>query len=204
MEKSGSDRITLSLTCPEHYHQIVKAEIIERVAEIIAISYKYEFFKNNLSVSGLNSTEREILLASLISADLEEDKKYALDRLKNQTEFVIDGFFSFRLKPLKAKWQDIVSYMPPCFISSQLKDFILYLLEHKRKRVYIDNGKVYDWHFRRLKKCSLLKGEQVKILREVLLSGCGEVEIAGKVPQEDERYIKEYYGDKIFFSQGYY
>ncbi len=203
-EREISKRAKLSVTCPEHYLEIVRAEINERVAEIIVIKYKYEFFKKSLGVVGLTSTEKEILLASLIAADLEDDKRYVLERLKAQEEISIDGVYNFRLKPLRAKWVDIVSYMPSCFISSQLKDFVTFLLESKKKRVYIDHGKVYDCHFRRLKRVSLLDGEEVKILREVLLSNCGEVEIDGKIPQEDEKYIKEFFGDKIFFSQGYY
>ncbi len=203
-EKDSGKRVILSIVCPDHYHEIVNAEIMDRVAEVIVVKYKYDFFKKNISVGGLSHVEREILLASLIAADYDDDKKYTFGRLKTQEEIAIDGVYNFLLKPLKAKWKDIVSYMPPCFVSSQLKDFISYLLENKKKRVYIDQGKVYDQHFRRLKKITLLGGEEVRILREILLSNCGEVEISGAIPEEDEKYIKEFYGDKIYFSQGYY
>ena len=93
--------------------------------------------------------------------------------------------------------------MPDVFMNSQRKDFISYLLENKKKRVYVDNGKVYDSHYRRLKRCELLSGNDAIIVREVILSNCGEVELAGKVDETDEKYLKEYYGDKIFFSTGY-
>ena len=72
-----------------------------------------------------------------------------------------------------------------------------------KKRVYIDGGKVYDNHYRRLKRSTLLDGEDMKIIREILLSNCGEVELSGKIPEKDEYYLKEYYNDKIFFSCGY-
>lgn len=197
-------RVKLSVECPDHYLDIVRAEIIDRVAEIIVIKYKYDYFKKTLGIGGLTSSEKEILIASLIAADLEDDKRYALDRLKNQDEIAVDGVYNFRLKALKNKWEDIVSYMPPCFISSQLRDFVTYLLENKNKRVYVDCGKVYDSHYRRLKRCALLDGDGLQIIREVLLSNCGEVEILGEVPKEDEKYMREFYGDKIYFSQGYY
>ncbi len=197
-------RMKLSVVCPEFYSDVIYAEIIDKVAEIIVIKYKYEFFKKNISISGLNVEEREILLASLIAADLEDDKKYVIERLKSQTEIAIDGFFTFRLRALKNKWEDIVSYMPQYFINNQLKDFITYLIENKKSRVYVDCGKVYDSHFKRLRRSALLSGDNVKIIREILLSNCGEVEISGKIPEADEKYIKQFYGDKIFFSQGYY
>lgn len=200
----GENRAKLLINCPDEYEDIVRAEIIDKVAEIIVIKYKYDFFKKNLSISGLSGLEKEILLASLISADLFDDKRYTIDRLKNQEEIAVDGIFNFRLKPLKHKWEDVSSYMPSCFTSKQLKDFITYLLEGKKKRVYIDQGKVYDGHFRRLKRSALLDGEEGKIIREILLSNCGEVEIAGQISSVDEKYIKEFYKDKIFFSTGYY
>ncbi|MBQ7339627.1 MAG: hypothetical protein IJW43_02095 [Clostridia bacterium] len=202
-EISLGKRSVLRIECPEHYADIIRAEIIDKIAEIIVIKYKYDFFKKTLSIGGLNSNEKELLITSLIAADFEDDKRYSVERLKSMEEIAVDGVYNFRLSPLKRKWEDVVSYMPGCFISNQLKDFISFLLENKKKRVYIDCGKVYDCHFRRLKRASLLEGDELKITREVLLSNCGEIEITGELPSLDEKYIREYYGDKIFFSNGY-
>ena len=194
------ERVFLKVNCPEYYSDIIKAEVRDKAAEVIVIKYKYDFFKREIVLDGLSETDKEILFASLIAADLDDDKRYAFERFKEFQDVALDGLFNFRLQPLKKKWEDVVSYMPPCFISSQLKDFIGFLLENKKKRVYIDNGNVYDSHYRRLKRSSLLDGESAKLTREVLLSNCGEVEILGAIPKDDEKYIKEYYGDKISFS----
>lgn len=203
-ETSSADkRAKLSVEFPDYYEDIVRAEISDRLGEVIAVNYKYEYFKSLIKVSGLTATENEILLASLIAADLPEDAGYAAERFKDVRDTAIDGIFNFRLQPLKKKWKDVASYMPDVFMNSQLKDFISYLLENKKKRVYVDNGKVYDSHYRRLKRCELLSGNDAIIVREVILSNCGEVELAGKVDETDEKYLKEYYGDKIFFSTGY-
>ena len=94
--------------------------------------------------------------------------------------------------------------MPSCFTSSQLRDFISYLLENKRKRVYIENEKVYDEHYRRLKRAELLDKEEARLVREIILSNCREVEISGTIPKLDEDYLKEFYKDKIFFSTKYF
>ncbi len=201
--KTIDDRNILTINCPEDFKDIIRAEIADKVAEIITIKYKYEYFKKNLLVGGLSKIEKEILLTSLIAADLEDDKKYAFDRIKGYREIAIDGIFNFRLKPLKKKWEDVVGCIPECFLNTQLKEFITYLLENKKKRVFIDDGRVYDCHYRRLKRCSLLGGDDINIIREVLLSNCGEVELSGDIPKEDEYYLKEYYNDKIIFSSGY-
>lgn len=201
--KRIDDRLILIINCPEEYKDIIRTEIADKVAEIITIKYKYVFFKKNLSVGGLSQVEKEILLTSLIAADLDDDKRYAYDKIKGYQEIAVDGIFNFRLKPLKRKWEDVVTCIPNCFLNTQLKEFISYLLENKKKRVYIDDGRVYDSHYRRLKRCSLLGGDEARVVREVLLSNCGEVELSGKISKEDEYYLKEYYSDKIIFSGGY-
>lgn len=201
---TADGRAVLMVKCSEYYYDIIKTEILDKVAEIVAIKYKYEYFKKNVHVGGLSNVEKEILMASLIAADFDDDKKYTFDRIRQYGEIAVDGVFNFRLKPLKKKWQDIVSYIPTCFLNTQLKEFVSFLLENKKKRVYVDGGKVYDSHYRRLKRSSLLDGDGVKIVREVLLSNCGEVELSGKIPKDDEYYLKEFYNDKIIFSSRYY
>ncbi len=203
IEKSGS-RCVLITDCDDDYKDILAAEIADRVSEVVSINYKYDFFKKNVKVTGLNEKEYEILLTSLIAADLEEDKRYSFDKIKGSYDIVIDGIFNFRLKPLKKKWEDIVAFIPPCFINSQLKDFVSYLLENKKRRIFIEGGKVFDSHYRRLSRASLLGGENIKIVREALLSNCGEIELSGEVPDDDEYYLKEFYHDKIFFHRGYF
>lgn len=196
-------RYKYTLICPDNYQDIIRAEIADKLAEIIAVRYKYEFFKKTIKLVGLSPLEKEILYVGLIAADLEDDKKYSFDRFKYMNEIAIDGTYNFKLQPLKRKWSDVASYMPNCFLPSQLKDFMIYLLENKKRRAYIDQENVYDSHFRRLRRCMLLEGEKAKIVREVLLSNCGEVELNGKIPIEDEKYIKDYYGEKIFFTTNF-
>ena len=197
---SLSNRAILSVDCPDEYEDILRLEMCDRVAEIVVIRYKYDYFKKAIKISGLSSEEKEILYTSLIAADLEDDKKYTFDRIKKSKELTIDGIFNFRLSALQKKWADVASYLPTYFLKSQLKEFICYLLENKRKRVYVDQGRVYDAHYRRLKRSSLYGGEKLSIIREVLLSNCGEVELSGSIPKEDEVYLKEFYKDKIRFS----
>ena len=199
-----NERTKLSVTCPEYYADIIRAEIADKIAEIVAIKYKYDFFKKNLKIGGLSSEEKEILLVSLIAADFEDDKKYCFDRFKGYREIAVDGMYNFRLQPLKRKWKEVVEYMPCCFFKEQLKDFIFYLNENRKKKVYIDCGKVYDGHFRRLKRHSLMEYDKLNVLREVILSNCGVIEISGPIPKQDENYLREYYGDKIIFSTGYF
>ena len=197
-------RCALTVNCPEEYKDIIRVEISDKVAEVIAIKYKNDFFKKSIVVEGLPEVEKEILMASLIAADLEEDKKYSYERIKTDNIIAIDGIYNFRLKQLKKKWQEITNYIPTCFVNSQLKEFIGFLLENKSKRVYVESGRVYDSHYRRLKRSSLLDGEGALLTREILLSNCGEIRLSGELPKEDEYYLKEFYNEKIIFSSNSY
>ena len=200
---SGEKRCALIINCPEEYFEILKAEIADKVAEVIAIKYKNDFFKKSINICGLSEVEREILMASLIAADLDDDKKYTFERIKMEEEIAVDGVYNFRLQMLKRKWSDIIGYIPTSFLNEQLKEFVGFLLENKKKRIYVDCGRVYDSHYRRLKRSSLLDGEEAKITREILLSNCGEIRLNGGLPKQDEYYIKEFYNDKIIFTNGY-
>ena len=198
---SDGERARLTISCMEYFTDLIRQEIVDKVAELITIKYKYELFKKSIEITGLSSIEKELLYTSIIAADLEDDKRYVIDKIKDEREFAIDGIYSFRISALKKKWQDVIGYIPSVFLQSQLKDFVSYLLENKKRRIFVDNGIVYDSHYRRLKRALLLDGDKIKIIREALLSNCGVVEISGEIPKDDEYYLKEFYSDKIIFSR---
>ncbi len=205
--RGGKNRYELIIDVPSSYKELLISEIEDKIADVISVNYKYTFFNKRINSSGLSSVERELLLTALISADIDEDKKYVVKKLKNYTEYTLDGIFNFRLKPLKEKWLDIVSYIPPGFQSVQLKDFIVYLIRDKMgKRVYFDGGQVYDKRYNLLKRIELLSGDsgEIPIVKEILLSGAGEVELGSPLPERDEFYLKEFYGDRVRFNANYF
>ena len=194
--RGGKNRYELLIDVPSSYKELLLSEVEDKISDVISINYKYTFFNKRINSSGLSSLERELLLTALISADVDEDKKYVSKKLKSYQEYTLDGIFNFRLKPLKEKWLDIITYIPPTFQSTQLKDFIVYLIRDKMgKRVYFDGGSVYDKRYNILKRIELLNGDsgEIPIVKEILLSGAGEVELATRLPEKDEFYLKEFY-----------
>lgn len=205
--RGGKNRYELIIDVPSSYKELLVTEAEDKIADVISVNYKYTFFNKRINSSGLSSLERELLLTALISADIDEDKKYVVKKLKNYSEYTLDGIFNFRLKPLKEKWSDIISYIPPGFQSTQLKDFIVYLIRDKMgKRVYFDGGSVYDKRYNILNRIELLNGDsgEIPIVKEILLSGAGEVELATRLPEKDEFYLKEFYGDRVRFNSSYF
>lgn len=203
----GNSRSGLHVIFPDSYKELFIEEVEDKIADVIAVNYKYSYFSKNVVTVGLNEMDRELMMTALISADLEEDKKYIIKKLKAFDEYAIDGIYHFRLLPLINKWEEIVSYIPSGFKSGQLTDFISYLIKDKRgKKVLVENGKVYDRHYNLLKRRNLLGGSEdsIGVIKEIILSGCGEVELASRIPIEDEEYLKRFYGDKITFAGGYF
>ncbi len=205
--KSLKNRAELKILMPSEYFDIFLIELLDKLADVIAINYKHRFFKKNIKFSGLSETEGEVLLTALISADVDEDKKYIIKKLKLFSEFSLDGIYNFRMKPLKEKWREITTYVPPSFTKAQLKDFIAYLIKDKRgRRVYVEGGKVFDKRFNQLTRVKLLHqdSEKLAVLKEILLSGAGEVELCAKISDKETKYLKEFFENKIFYSDSYF
>ena len=205
--RGGKNRYELVIDVPSSYRDLVVSEAEDKMADVISINYKYSFFKKNINLSSLKPVESELLLTSLIAADIDEDKRYVVKKLKGFQEYALDGIFNFRMKPLKEKWFDILSYVPQGFQSNQLRDFIIYLIKDKGgKKVYFDEGCVYDKRYNALKRRELLSGDsgEIPIVKEILLSGAGDVELASPLPKIDEEYIKQLYGDRVRFANSYF
>lgn len=194
-------RSTLTLRINKDYADLFRGEVEDRIADVIAVKYKYAYFRKFVRFDGLDGFETELLRAALIAADLDEDKKYIVRRLRNFDEYAIDGIYNFRLAPLRRKWDDIVGYIPPYFTNGQLKDFVRYLLGEKRgKKVIVEDGEVYDANYNKLDRVSLTDGgEDGRIIREVLLSASGKAIVRGKIPETDEKYIRMFFASHVVF-----
>ncbi len=185
----------------------VKKEIEDKIADVIAVGYKHAVFSEGVHPYGLTEEEREILLSSLIAADIDDDREYIKRKIVCEREYSVDGLFNFRLTALKKKWQDVVSYVPKTFDGEKLKDFLAFILEEKRgNRVFVDNQKVYDKCFRRVNRTSLT-GVQYgaeRLVNEIILSGAGEAELLSGVSENAEEYLRDFLGNKIIFGKTYF
>ena len=195
-------RTNLVMTAENRFHSYLRKFTEERVAESVAIGYKYALFQKNIRPSGLSETDREVLLCALVSADFDEDKRYVAERLKDIRVYSIDGFFNFRLQALKEKWTGIIDCIPCCFTERDLKDFLDYILsEREPSIVHFKDGELYDADYVRLKCAALIDGglDDFSIVREVLLSGATEVECLTNPPPVLCDVLKKYFGSRTAF-----
>ncbi len=198
-----NDRVILNVTVPHDGEETAFRTLSDKIADVIAVNYKYDYFTKYIRTCGLDAIDYEMLIASLIAADLDEDKRYVLSGGLNLNDFSIDGYFNFRLRPLKEKWSEIVTYIPSYFTKDKLNEFVSYIVCEKRgRRAYVFGDKVYDGRFRRMQKSSLIKKiEKGAVAREVILSGFSEVELDYDTSEEDKKYLTCFFGDKIFFKK---
>lgn len=173
--------------------------VLDILAEVVCVSYKYNLFNKNVSTAGISSIERELLLSAIIAADFDDDKRYVIAKMPRGSIISIDGLFNFCLQKLLRKWNEISDYIPRFFTHEDLEEFLNFLINEKKgRRVFIERENVYDWHRTRLERTKLIpKGNELCLLKEILLSGAGEVFIAGKINKIDFEWLSKFYGKKI-------
>ena len=196
------DRIFLKIAAEEKYETYLRRFAEEKIAEVIAVGYKYEYFRRTLSPAGLRGGEREILLAALISADFADDKRYVFARLRGASVYSVDGFFAFRLGALLRKWKGIVGCVPPYFTREKLSAFMRYLLrEDAGEKVIVRGADIFDGKYHKLRRATLIEegATDMNAIREIILSGAGEVECVGVPPPGQEKFLRDYFAGKVSF-----
>ena len=200
----GGARQTLVIFVADKYEDYLRSETEDKIADVITVGYKYDYFKKGIPAAGLKPFEREILYSALIAADIDDDKRYVIRRIRTLKDYALDVIFNFRLTPLKHKWEEVIGYIPSAFTSGQLKEFVRFLVGEKRgKKAIVRNGLVYDGNYNLLERSRLLPAlpckNEGKILREVILSASGRVEVGSEIPEADRRYLRDFYGGRISF-----
>ena len=169
----------------------------EHISDILAVGYKYEFFKAHLALPLLSKEDKFLLYSALVSADYKEDKRYASRRLGVFEDCSIDGVYNFRLAELKTRWREVLEYIPADFGKYELEGFVDYIISENDGKAYLKKGKVYDENYREQQKSELL-GEK-SLISELLLLGAGSVYCFGRVDEATEQFLRKYYKEKVVF-----
>ncbi len=187
-------RAMLTVESAEGYYEIIKSEIFDKVSDVLAVYYKYKFFNERIITDCLNEREREILLTGIVSADLALDKRYTYKKLCDFNDLSIDGFYNFRMKILKEKWEEIVSFFPTNFTADELKEFITYLSKESDEEVYVDGNFAFDKSYNVLRKSELItKNNEIDILQEIILKLPKKIVIKEGAYEKVSKKIKGYF-----------
>ena len=101
------DRVFLSFACEDCFAVDFKCKTDDLLAEIFVFGYKHDYLKNNLYIYKENLLIKTVINAMTIF-DSQNDKKLIKKEFFNQQVGALDGFFNFRLKKIKEKWNEII------------------------------------------------------------------------------------------------
>lgn len=171
--------------------------IVEHVADVLTIGYKYEYFYSNLSLPMLQEKDKFLFCSALVAADYADDKRYVQRRIENCSTVSLDGVYNFKLKELKERWSEILSFIPKDFGEYSLENFLDYVISDGSGKAYIKENTVYDENYRKIEKSELMGRKS--LIAELLLSGAAGVYCFGKTDRETETFVKKYYKEKGVF-----
>ncbi len=189
----GEERTALRLRYPKEKQGAVK----ESLAEILGIGYKFTYLHEKLRAS-LSKRDRKLLIAALIAADFEGDRAFILGKMQPVGEFALDGFYTFRLGPLREKWTRILEYIPESFSSHDLKKFCEFLVGESRNKIYLKGNFVFGENFMPLRRSRLMGEEDVET--EIILSDAGYIYCLGEVAKGTQDFLQKYYAERAIFS----
>lgn len=193
-------RTVLLIEVEDQYEKYLRDLIEEKIAEVICISYKYELLSENVLTVSLTDTEREILIAEIIAADLSDDIAYVSNELSKDEIYQFDGFYAFRMSALKEKWKRISESVPVTFQNDQLADFIGYIIEENSETIYIRDREAYNGSHKILHRAKLIEEDELSFIREIIFSGAKEVMCLTGVNAFESAFLEKYYGERVFFS----
>ncbi len=200
----GDSTASLILEIPEHYLEFVFAEVREKLADLIAVGYKYDFFMQNTQFWGLTFEQKELFLTAVIAADYPEDRRFAQRAITLSEEISVDGIYHFKLQKLTEKWQEIASCLPSYFGEEIYRSFMQYLIDDfSDSSVYLVGEAVYDKRYGK-RNLSLLLSEKndPNPAQEILLC-CGKnVHVVGEKESSAMPFIKDFYGKNVRFFSG--
>ena len=126
------DRYFLTLACEYFFAAEIISEIDDLLAEIFVLGFKKEYLKKRLYIYKENLLSK-MLVDTMTIFDSENDKKLVKKELFNQQVCALDGFFNFRLKKTKQKWDEIIDLANEnCIVLSDknvCEEFLAFLIE---------------------------------------------------------------------------
>ncbi len=104
---TNGDRVFVSIACEDCFAVEIQSSIYDLLAEIYALGFKHFYLRKNLYIYKENLLSKT-LVNTMTIFDSENDKKLIKKHLFNQDVGAIDGFFNFRMKKVKEKWDEII------------------------------------------------------------------------------------------------
>ena len=144
-------RFNLYIDFDEEVKSTFLYRLKDLIAEVICLTYKYEFFVKKLRLKIDNNELKLAFIKSLSIYDIDADKEYIFSLNLIDKIICIDGIYNFMLKGLTERWEEVAKLTNlnfHCFksVESQIL-FIKYLLNTQNSKLkdvvlYCKDGKL--------------------------------------------------------------
>jgi hypothetical protein len=146
MDASGG-RSTISLACEEEKKSVLTCGLTESVADLIINRFKSDYLIENSRLPMSNVVNYNAFLKALVAFDREFDRELVLRKLFLSQDLMLDGFYNFRLRELRNRWQEVVAlandnsgYLTFHETFLELLKFIVGTIDESIDEVHIDGA----------------------------------------------------------------
>lgn len=106
--KLNGSRLDISIACETNHKTDVVQIIKSSISDMYLTVCKFNYLNEKLFLPYLKDDSKNILLHTLVAFDRECEASIIEENLVLDNSFALDGFFNFRLKDLKKRWDEIV------------------------------------------------------------------------------------------------
>jgi len=152
----------LSLACEDSSQKLITEALHDIISNIIITDFKLEYLQENSRLPINNRINYNAFIKALVEFDREFDRDMVIRKLFFKKELMLDGFYNFRLKELRNRWQEICDlannnsvYLSYHETFLELLKFLVNTINSKLEEVHIfnENGNYvfYDKDMNKLK-----------------------------------------------------
>ncbi len=127
-----------SLACADTYRFQIQRRLTDVVSQALALGYKNVYVRKLLNVDKSNFYQN-VLVNTICIFDNDYDKQAVCRLLDIDKTVCMDGYYNFRLEPIKKRWLEITKLVSDNFYvlsdSKMITEFLQYLLESTPSKV---------------------------------------------------------------------
>lgn len=131
---------SVCLAVENKHKEYIKSYILDAVADAIINTYKYQYLKQNISITIKNNVAYNAFISALVVFDRQTDKDIIKKDLVLEDKLHIDSFYNFRLQQLQNRWHDIACVVndsiPIMLKDKSVAEITRYFVENTNKEIF--------------------------------------------------------------------
>lgn len=105
-ERSNGTRCSVCFASEQTHKNQIKRFLCDAIVELFTALEKRMFFINALNIRFCDPISRDMLVNTLSSFNISDEKEYIACNLRLSGDFNLDGFYNFTLRNLRNEWSE--------------------------------------------------------------------------------------------------